>query len=309
MVTLDHLLEKTSRTFALAIPLLPQPQRTEVTLGYLVFRIADTFEDADHLSRDERIAGLEEFSQLLETDEGELHQQFAHKWAARHLTDSADYQELLEQTPLVLTALSKCNPAAKQTVVRYAQQSIAGMAETLASGDTAGRVTCSDVEALQQYCYYVAGLVGEMLTELFRHQLGDRSLESKAAMQACQEVARNFGEGLQLVNILKDADEDAESGRVYLPSGVPLATIHELAAYDLRQAETYVASLARAEAPLGFLKFCQLPLSLARGSLEKLAAEGAGAKLTRPEVIQIMTSLEDAIETTVASASADGVAS
>ena len=43
---LQDLLVKTSRTFALAIPLLPEPTRREVTVAYLLFRIADTFEDA-----------------------------------------------------------------------------------------------------------------------------------------------------------------------------------------------------------------------------------------------------------------------
>jgi len=42
----DGLLQKTSRTFALAIPLLPEPTRTAVGAAYLLFRVADTFEDA-----------------------------------------------------------------------------------------------------------------------------------------------------------------------------------------------------------------------------------------------------------------------
>ena len=46
MIDVNDLLVKTSRTFALAIPLLPEPTRREVGLAYLLFRIADTFEDA-----------------------------------------------------------------------------------------------------------------------------------------------------------------------------------------------------------------------------------------------------------------------
>ncbi|HZD06425.1 MAG TPA: squalene/phytoene synthase family protein, partial [Longimicrobiales bacterium] len=45
MADLGRLLDRTSRTFALNIPLLPQPTRREVTVAYLLFRIADTFED------------------------------------------------------------------------------------------------------------------------------------------------------------------------------------------------------------------------------------------------------------------------
>ena len=39
---LEDLLVKTSRTFALSIPPLPEPLRSEVTIAYLLFRIADT---------------------------------------------------------------------------------------------------------------------------------------------------------------------------------------------------------------------------------------------------------------------------
>ena len=40
---LHALLQKTSRTFALTIPMLPQPLRTEIGVAYLLFRIIDTF--------------------------------------------------------------------------------------------------------------------------------------------------------------------------------------------------------------------------------------------------------------------------
>ena len=58
---LDELLEKTSRTFALSIPVLPEPTRREVMIAYLLFRIADTFEDAAHWSPEDRIAALADF--------------------------------------------------------------------------------------------------------------------------------------------------------------------------------------------------------------------------------------------------------
>jgi phytoene/squalene synthetase len=46
MANLDDLLLKTSRTFALSIPMLPEPTRRHVGIAYLLFRVADTFEDA-----------------------------------------------------------------------------------------------------------------------------------------------------------------------------------------------------------------------------------------------------------------------
>jgi len=48
MKDLRDLFQKTSRTFALSIPVLPEPKNREVMIAYLLFRIADTLEDAAH---------------------------------------------------------------------------------------------------------------------------------------------------------------------------------------------------------------------------------------------------------------------
>jgi len=56
MANLDDLLEKTSRTFALSIPMLPEPTRRHVSIAYLLFRVADTFEDASLWPRARRLA-------------------------------------------------------------------------------------------------------------------------------------------------------------------------------------------------------------------------------------------------------------
>ena len=55
----------------------------------------------------------------------------------------------------------------------------------------------------------MAGIVGELLTEMFLKR--DPSLEPER--DALMDLAPAFGEGLQLVNILKDADGDAREGR------------------------------------------------------------------------------------------------
>ena len=47
MNKMDRLLMDTSRTFAMSIPFLEEPLREEVGLAYLLFRILDTFEDAE----------------------------------------------------------------------------------------------------------------------------------------------------------------------------------------------------------------------------------------------------------------------
>ena len=65
MPALYELLCKTSRTFALAIPLLPEPTQSTVCLAYLVFRVADTLEDSETWSRSARLQALGEWADLL----------------------------------------------------------------------------------------------------------------------------------------------------------------------------------------------------------------------------------------------------
>jgi farnesyl-diphosphate farnesyltransferase len=60
---------------------------------------------------------------------------------------------------------------------------------------------------LREYCYFVAGTVGHLLTDLWRAHsvfVGDRVYAR--LLRNCEA----FGEALQLVNILKDIAADAE---------------------------------------------------------------------------------------------------
>ena len=60
---LEQLLAGTSRTFAAAIPLLEAPLRDEVTVAYLLLRIADTFEDAEAWTPEARTQALLSFEE------------------------------------------------------------------------------------------------------------------------------------------------------------------------------------------------------------------------------------------------------
>src|SRR3989442_38028 len=67
---MDHLLQATSRTFALTIPLLHEPTRREVTVAYLLFRVADTLEDSTRWPRPRKLAELERLARFLEAPHG-----------------------------------------------------------------------------------------------------------------------------------------------------------------------------------------------------------------------------------------------
>jgi farnesyl-diphosphate farnesyltransferase len=282
----DQLLQSTSRTFALSIPLLPPAERREVGLAYLVFRIADTYEDAELLGRAARIAGLQSFEACFETPSPAQWSEFAQQSLRQPPSENADYNRLVAATPQVLCSLAACRHDAGEIVTRYATASIHGMIQSLQSGDTQGVLQFQSIDQLRRYCYFVAGVVGEMLTELFLLRLDD-----KQAAGTLLPLARDFGEGLQLVNILKDSRDDATQGRCYLPGDWSREAIMELARGDLRRAAAYVDALRSLGAPDGYIEFSQLPLELAEATLDRLATHGPGAKVSRDQVAAIMAKL------------------
>lgn len=299
MRDIDRLLEKTSRTFALSIPLLPEPTRQEVTVAYLLFRIADTLEDAAAWPRARRLAALEELAALVERAAGERRPQVverSERWCAGLPSEHQGYLELLAATPFVFDSLDALAPAARDIVARDTLRTARGMAAFVARADEAGRLELADEDDLAHYCYVVAGIVGEMLTDLF--VLGRPAL-SAADAEALRRRAALFGEGLQLVNILKDSSADADEGRRYLPRGVDRGAVFRRARRDLEAAAEYALILQAAEArglERGIVAFCALPVRLAVATLDRVEQSGAGAKLTRPEVFAIVADLERALE-------------
>ena len=63
-----------------------------------------------------------------------------------------------------------------------------------------------DFQALYQYCYRVASVVGLLAAEIFGYQ-------NKETL----EYAHDLGMAFQLTNIIRDIGEDARRGRIYLP--------------------------------------------------------------------------------------------
>ncbi len=67
-------------------------------------------------------------------------------------------------------------------------------------------IRAPDLATLDLYCARVAAAVGHLSVHIF----GD-------AGEAAHQVAGSLGRALQLTNILRDLDEDARRGRLYLP--------------------------------------------------------------------------------------------
>ncbi|AKU94340.1 Squalene synthase [Labilithrix luteola] len=277
------LLAKTSRTFALTIPLLPEPLTTQVGIAYLLLRIADTLEDAPRWGRDRRHEALVSFASWLGGRSSSTSE--ARRWISLVEKDApiddAGCMQLLRRSEGVRASLDAMEPRAARAVRDDVIRTTRKMAEFVARQSDDGAMQLDDVPDLEAYCYAVAGIVGELLTVLFA--IATPSVENERP--SLMALAQWFGEGLQLVNILKDANADAKEGRLYLPRNVPRAEIMQKARADLAKAQDYTALLSKASAPPGARRFCELPVRLAVATLDRL--EAGEAKLPRDEVLRI----------------------
>jgi farnesyl-diphosphate farnesyltransferase len=179
--------------------------------------------------------------------------------------------------------VAQLESGALRIVLNHAHRTTVGMRQVLLSADDAGDVHIESTEHLRSYCYIVAGIVGELLTEVFVNDCP----ALYGVLPTLVEHQAAFGEGLQLVNILKDESVDRGEGRSYLPVGVTRSELLELARHDIKLATTYIATLQRGGAPGGFVAFCSLSAQLADASLVVLDRDGPGAKVSRLEVMRI----------------------
>eukprot|EP00537_Pseudo-nitzschia_pungens_P000524 CAMPEP_0172365150 /NCGR_PEP_ID=MMETSP1060-20121228/8121_1 /TAXON_ID=37318 /ORGANISM="Pseudo-nitzschia pungens, Strain cf. cingulata" /LENGTH=438 /DNA_ID=CAMNT_0013088353 /DNA_START=175 /DNA_END=1491 /DNA_ORIENTATION=- len=88
--------------------------------------------------------------------------------------------------------------------------------------DAVGQRRIQDMDELELYAYQVAGTVGLMLLPLLlkSEENGSNNKTTEAtfrAVETAKEPAICLGKAIQLVNILRDATQDAKLGRMYLP--------------------------------------------------------------------------------------------
>lgn len=206
------LLEGVSRTFALTIPQLPATLYKAVANAYLLCRIVDTIEDEIALSAEQKKYFCSNFISVVKT--GEFAVTFAEELAPllSELTSPAEHS-LIRLSPRVI--------AITHTLDNNQIQALACCVETMASGMPvyqsmdlrSGLKTMKDMD---DYCYYVAGCVGEMLAKLFCHYSEAIALHREELLK----LSVSFGQGLQMTNILKDIWDDAKRGVCWLPQDI-----------------------------------------------------------------------------------------
>jgi len=207
-----HLLEGVSRTFALTIPQLPASLYPVVANGYLLCRIVDTIEDEPALgpARTRELA-----YQFADVVSGDAPAEVFAQTLAPLLSQSTipAEHELIRSTPAVIRishSFSAPQREALETCVRT-------MARGMVDFQSRQSLDClPDQHAMDRYCYFVAGVVGEMLTKLFCEYSSviDRHRDQLMGLSV------SFGQGLQMTNILKDIWDDRRRGACWLPREV-----------------------------------------------------------------------------------------
>jgi farnesyl-diphosphate farnesyltransferase len=278
----DQVLPHVSRTFALTIPQLPAELRISVTNAYLLCRIADTIEDEPALSPTETLAFMQRFMGTLagRGDPQALGSELAKRLSDRTLPTERDLVSNLQRVINVTAAL---NAQQRAAIHRCVELMCYGMPRFQSTASLRGLARLND---LDDYCYYVAGVVGDMLTELFC----DYSPAISRRRAGLSSLAVSFAQGLQMTNILKDVWEDRSRGACWLPQevfsrhGVDLARLtpvpfdprfaagmQELVAVahgHLRNALEYTLLIPGREG--GIRRFCLWAIGLAVLTLQKI---------------------------------------
>lgn len=279
MSLLESLLQKTSRTFALSIPLLPESLQRSVGVAYLLFRIVDTIEDEFSCSFEDRRRALLEIADCFDESPEVMSEALGGLPFDPELLTNSGYADLIESTHVLLESFQSLDASERASIASHLSRTCRGMAHFLGRDLSSG--TAQD---LREYCYVVAGIVGEMLTELFIIHDPGLAVSRKELLSE----ATAFGEGLQLVNIIRDSTDDLHAGRCYLPRSLDRPVLIELAQGNLTRAQRYVRILHEGNAHPGIVRFNALNLALASATIEAIQEQGPGAKITRQEVESIL---------------------
>lgn len=215
------LLAAVSRSFYLSIKLLPDPLRGPISLGYLFARALDTIADAPAVAAEARLGHLRAILEMLKFGADPAALRVIGRELAPRQTHAGE-KELLGKLGELFTWMESLDPADRwdlqRTLARigYGQElDLKRFGGNPEPGTAAEPKALATAEETQDYAYLVAGSAGEFWTQLCIRHLPGFAKESDAEMLA---LGKRLGQGLQLVNILRDLPRDLTAGRCYLPA-------------------------------------------------------------------------------------------
>ncbi|SFR90596.1 farnesyl-diphosphate farnesyltransferase [Halomicrobium zhouii] len=301
-----------SRTFALTVDVLEEPMSSHVCLGYLLCRVADTVEDAGHIPPDAQVRLLRTYDAALDPDDDVTMTEFrsdVDEWLPAPEERNDDWAVVAESPTIWATFADQPQPV-HDAVIPPVREMVDGMAMFVDRHADVGGLRIDDRSELEEYCYYAAGTVGTLITNLLT-----RGEISRERARTLRETAEEFGLLLQLVNVSKDVYDDyTEENNVYLPAewladeGIdqdaivdpdnrkPAArVVHRTASHAstfLDDAQAYLEAMPLAHG--NTVSAWSVPYLLGVGTLRELrsrpedALTEAGVSVSRQEVMALM---------------------
>jgi farnesyl-diphosphate farnesyltransferase len=208
------ILRDVSRSFYLSIRVLPKPLRDPIALAYLLARATDTIADTAEIYAALRLARLHDLAALIQRDD-------LPPAAANSLQSFASLQKneaertLIKQLPDCLTWLRSLPEEDRADIREVVGKINEGQVLDVERFQNPAQIAALETAAdLDRYTYLVAGSVGEFWTNTCFRRLPQFTAQPRTAML---QWGVDFGQGLQLVNILRDVGADVRMGRCYLP--------------------------------------------------------------------------------------------
>ncbi|XP_076457035.1 squalene synthase-like isoform X2 [Babylonia areolata] len=189
-------LNQTSRSFAAVIQALDGDLRNAICIFYLVLRALDTVEDDMTIPNDIKIPMLKSFYRNLQDK----------TWCFNHSKEKD--RIVLEDFPTISHEFRELRPVFQEVIADICRKMGSGMTVFLDRG-------VGSLEEWDEYCHYVAGLVGIGLSRLFSAS----QLESEE-VGLDERLANSMGLFLQKTNIIRDYLEDVQQGREFWPKEV-----------------------------------------------------------------------------------------
>jgi hypothetical protein len=247
-------LERVSRSFAFCIARLEGEMRHWVGLSYLLCRMLDTVEDAPWSTGENRSRAFASFHGFLLAPPD---QNAVSLWADSFPVGiDPGERGLLQDAFAFFSDLHDLPEDLREKIRKPVLNMYRGMRFFLERSER-GKLRLHSLAEVNQYCFFVAGLVGDLLTELVTHRW-----PAMVKSRGLYVDAHHFGLFLQKINLLKDQAKDEKAGRYLVPSRAELLGSLKR---DADGALRYLQALPIAER--GFRLFCAWSLFLGLASL------------------------------------------
>ncbi|CAI2184287.1 4235_t:CDS:2 [Funneliformis geosporum] len=205
-------LEKTSGSFALIIMELEREYRDLVCMFYLVLRGMDTIEDDMTMPIDKKIPLLRTF-----------HEKVSQKgWTFTENGQNEKDRQLLVEFDVVIDEFLLLTKECQNIIIDITKEMGNGMADYIEK-TAYNKYNILTIKEFDDYCYYVAGLVGIGLNDLFIATGAKVPYTSKN-----YKTITSMGIFLQKINILRDLTEDLMEKRRYWPKQIWSKYVEEI---------------------------------------------------------------------------------